>query len=253
MSKIDLAAIWDDARHMGLANRDLLGAIAGVFMLMPALLAEQFIVRPEPLAENASGDMMLTRFAQYAEVNWHILLAYALVSSFGVLALHALLLRAERPTVRESLLAALPVLPAYVLANLLQGLGIMTGLLLFLIPGFYLIGRLALIAPVAAAEKQGNPFTILQRSAVLTHGNGWRIFSLLALIFVVMFMLGIVLSSVIGVISELLLPADVADLAVSLTTAVVETARGVLVVLVCAALYRSTASVGQKRATLSSK
>jgi|GEM_PF-1040306 len=242
LSKIDLAAAWDDARAMGVANRDLLGAVAGMFLLLPAVIAEQFIKAPEALGENATNEMVLARMAQYAELNWPVLLAYAVVSSFGILTLHALLLRPERLTVRESLRAALPILPGYVIANLLQGLGVMTGMLLFLIPGFYLIGRLALIAPVSAAEGQSNPVTILQRSAVLTYGNGWRIFGVLSIIFVTMFILGLVLSTLVGVVAELLLPADVADLAMVLVSAIIETARAVLVVLVCAALYRAASA-----------
>ncbi|MBU0557446.1 MAG: hypothetical protein KKD64_04565 [Alphaproteobacteria bacterium] len=253
MSRIDLAAVWDDAKAMGMANRDLLGAIAGMFMLLPALVAEQLVTQPEALGENPTNDMVLARLAQYAELNWPVLMVFAVVSSFGVLAMHALLLRAERLTVKESLHAALLILPGYFLANLLQGLGVMSGMLLFLIPGFYLIGRLALIAPVAAAEKLTNPLTILQRSAVLTHGNGWRVFGVIALIFVTMFTLGIVLTSVIGVIAELLLPPDIADLMIALVSSVVETARGVLVVLVCAALYRVTAGAAKSGATASSR
>ncbi|MCW2368676.1 hypothetical protein [Sphingobium sp. B11D3D] len=253
MSRIDLAAIWDDAKQMGAANRDILGAVAGMFMFLPALVAEQLVKQPEPLAENATNDMMLARLTQYAELNWPVLLAFAAISSFAVLAMHALLLRGERPTVREALVMALPVLPGFFLANLLQGLGAMGGFMLFILPGCYLIGRLALIAPVAAAESQRNPLTILQRSAALTRGNGWRVFGVLGLIFIMMIVLGVVLTSVVGVVAELLLPADIADLLIAMVSALVETARTVLVVLICAALYRATAGAPAAGAPFSSR
>jgi hypothetical protein len=241
LSKIDLTAVWEDAKSMGAVNRDLLGAVAGMFLLLPAVIAEQMVTRPKPLGENPDNGAVLAQFAQYAELNWPILLAYAVASSFGVLTMHALLLRSEQLTVRESLQAALPILPPYMVASFLQGLGIMSGMFLFMIPGLYLIGRLALIAPIAAAEQRSNPITILQRSAALTHGNGWRVFGVLAIIFVMTFVLGVVITSVVGVAAELVLPGELADLIISLISSLIETARGVLVVLVCAALYRATA------------
>jgi hypothetical protein len=242
LSKIDLAAVWEDAKSMGMANRDLLGAVAGMFLLLPAVIVEQMVTRPKALEKGAGNEAVLAQFAQYAELNWHILLIYAVVSSFGVLTLQSLLLRSERLTVAEALQAALPILPAYVLANLLQGLGVMSGMFLFVIPGLYLIGRLALIAPVAAAERRSNPLTILQRSVILTHGNGWRVLGVLSIIFVMTFVIGLVITSVIGVIAELFLPGELADLIITLVSSMIETARSVLVVLVCAALYRAATS-----------
>lgn len=239
MSKIDLAAVWDDAKSMGTANRDLLGAVAGMFILLPAVVVEQLVTRPKALEKDAANEAVLAQFALYAEMNWHLLLTYAVISSFGILTIQSLLLRSERLTVAESMRVALPILPAFVVANLLQALGVMTGMFLFVIPGLYLIGRLALIAPVAAAEQSSNPITILQRSAILTHGNGWRVLGVLSIIFVVTFMIGIAITSVIGVVAELLVPGELADLIITLISSMIETARGVLVALVCAALYRA--------------
>lgn len=239
LSKIDLSLVWDDAKAMGIANRDLLSAIAGMFILMPSLISEQFIKMPAKLTGEPDNAAALARFAQYGADNWPVLLIHAVVTSFGALALYALLLRRERLTVSESLKAALPILPAYVLANMLQGMGVMSGLLLFLIPGFYLIGRLALIAPVAATEKLTNPLAILRRSAALTRGNGWRIFGVLAIIVVTMFIIGTVLASLVGAVSELVLPADIATLLMTLVSSLIEAAMAVIVVLISAALYRA--------------
>ena len=46
MSRIDLNRVWDDARAMGAANKDLLGAIAGMFVLLPGVIAEQLMTPP---------------------------------------------------------------------------------------------------------------------------------------------------------------------------------------------------------------
>lgn len=240
LSRIDLNIVWDDAKAMGSANRDLLTAVAGMFLLLPGILADQFMTSPEKMPVEPGDPQVLQQLADYASANWQVLLLHGIVTSFGVLVLQTLLLRSERLTVGESLRAALPLLPGYVIASIGQGLGVMSGLMLFLLPGFYLIGRLALIAPVAAAEGETNPLTILRRSAMLTHGNGWRIFGVLAVIFATMMIVGLVATSLIGLAAELLLRADLADFVMSLVSGLLETALALVVVLVSAALYRAT-------------
>jgi hypothetical protein len=239
VSKIDLNIVWDDAKAMGGANRDLLTAIAGMFLLLPGIVAEQFIVMPQALAKGASNEQMLMRLADYASANWPVLLSHSIVTSFGILALQSLLLRPERLTVGESLRAAFLVLPGYIVANILQGFGIMAGMMLFFLPGFYLIGRLALLAAVAAAEGEGNPIAQLRRSVELTRGNGWRVFGVLAIIFVVMMIISLVITSLTGAAAELALPQDIANFAMSIVSSLLETALTLVVVLVTAAVYRS--------------
>jgi hypothetical protein len=239
LSKIDLTIVWDDAKTMGAVNRDLLTAIAGMFVLLPGVVAEQFMTLPEKLEGEVDNHQLIARLAQYGADNWLVLLVHSVVTAFGVMALQSLLLRSERLTVRESLHAAMPILPAYLLANILQGLGVMTGLLLFLVPGFYLLGRFALVAPVVAAERLTSPLAILRRSAELTHGNGWRVFGLLAIIFMTMMVIAMVLTSLTGVVGELLLPPDAAALALTIVSSLVETGMTLTVVLVTAALYRA--------------
>ena len=248
VNKIDLNLVWDDARAMGRANRDLLTAIAGMFLLLPSIVAGQVSRMPPPLESGAEPAAAFARLMEYAALNWPVLLVHRIVTAFGVLAMLSLLLRAERLTVGQSLHAALLVLPAYIIAVAIQRFGIMCGLTLFFLPGFYLIGRLALIAPVAAAERPGNPLTILRRSAELTFGNGWRIFLMLAMVFVAATAIGLAATSTVGVIATLLLPKDVADLAVAIVSGLVEAGIGVAIMLVTAALYRvAMAAMGRQR------
>lgn len=248
MNKIDLNLVWDDARAMGRANRDLLTAIAGMFLLLPGIVAGQFSRMPPPLESGAEPAAAFARLMDYAMLNWPVLLAHSIVTAFGILAMLSLLLRAERLTVAQSLRAALLVLPAYVVAVAVQRVGIMCGLTLFFLPGFYLIGRLALIAPVAAVERPGNPLAVLRRSAELTFGNGWRIFLMLAMVFIAATAIGLAVTSVVGVAATLLLPKDLVDLAVVIASGLVEAGIGVAIMLVTAALYRvAVAAMARQR------
>ena len=71
------------------------------------------------------------------------------------------------------------VLPLFAL-GLLSSLGIMLGLLLFIIPGIILATRWATAAPVLVAERTG-VFDALGRSAELASNNRWRIFWLMVI------------------------------------------------------------------------
>jgi hypothetical protein len=223
---------------MARGNRDLLAAIAGMFLLLPSIIAGHFSRMPPPLEEGAAPEAAMARLMDYAMLNWPVLLIHSLITAFGILAMLALLLRTERLTVAQSLHAALLVLPAYILAVILQRFGVMCGLTLFFLPGFYLLGRLALIAPVAVVERPGNPLTILRRSAELTHGNGWRIFMMLAAVFLTPTAVGIAATSVIGEVEHEVLSIELADQAVAMESGVVEATIGLAIMLVTAALYR---------------
>lgn len=238
VNKIDLNLVWDDARAMARGNRDLLSAIAGMFLLLPSIVAGQFSRMPPPLSADAPPEAALARLMDYAALNWPVLIVHSLFAAFGILAMLALLLRRERLTVAQSLQAALQVLPAYLVALIVQRLGVGFGLTLFFLPGIYLLGRLALIAPVAVVERPGNPFTILRRSAELTHSNGWRVFLMLAAIFVTATIIGIAVTSMVGVTASLLLPRALADLAVAIVSGLVEASIAVAIMLITAAFYR---------------
>jgi hypothetical protein len=240
VNKIDLNRVWDDARAMGRANRDMLTALAGMFVLLPGVVADQLVKAPEPavgqpVPPQQAMDMMIAQFAH----NWPVLLGHSLLSSFGALAMLVLLLRPERPTVADSMKAALVLLPGYFLASLLQGFAIGIGLVLLFVPGLYLIARFALVAPVVAAEGRANPIDILRRSIELTRGNGWRIFALLAVLFFTASILWLVIAVLVRIAGTLLLPAELAELALSLAVGLVEAALSAIVVLVSAGFYRA--------------
>ena len=54
-----------------------------------------------------------------------------------------------------------------------------------------------------------------------------------------MMIMGIVATSLIGLVAEFLLPADIADFAISIVSGLLEAALAMIVVLVSAAVYRT--------------
>jgi hypothetical protein len=109
---------------------------------------------------------------------------------------------------------------------ILQYLGIVIGILLFIVPGVMLLARWIAALPACVAEGLG-PLASLRRSAELTKGHRWKIFGILLLVF---------LGAAIGFIL-VMLACDL--LGVPFSIALIEHGFGVaaLVWLVAAAIY----------------
>jgi hypothetical protein len=99
-------------------------------------------------------------------------------------------------TIGELFQRVRPQLPALITAGVLAGLGILGGLILFIIPGLFLLTRWALLAPVVVLEKKraGEAFS---RSWELVKGHSWSVFA-------VILITGIGSSIVSGIISGIL-------------------------------------------------
>ena len=98
MVTLDSSAAWQSARRMVSANRDMLAAIAGVFFLLPGLVAA--VVLPSPQLSNGMDQQQIadaiTRF--YASAG-PFMLALSLPMLVGYLTLLAVLLDRDRPSV----------------------------------------------------------------------------------------------------------------------------------------------------------
>lgn len=90
-------------------------------------------------------------------------------------------------SVGEVIASAMPFVLPLIGAGILAGLGIAIGLILFIVPGLILLTIWSLIAPVIVVEKSGVTGAF-PRSQHLVKGNGWRVFGVL----IVMFLIAIV-------------------------------------------------------------
>ena len=99
--------------------------------------------------------------------------------------------RADR-TIGETYQVVRPRLPALIVAGILAGIAIAIGILLFIIPGLFLLTIWSMIVPVIVLEGKsaGESFT---RSREIVRGDGWSVFGLLIVTFLIIIVAGVVI------------------------------------------------------------
>lgn len=204
--RFDSNRAWQDAAAAVSANRDVLIALVGVFVVVPAFALAVLIPMPEP-QPGAEPEAILDLLGAFFRQHWAFFVAAGLFNTIGTLALLALFGHASRPTVGEAIRRGLAATPSGIAVQLIQGLMLsmvvlIPGTLLGAAgPGFGILGlmiglgaaawlwiRLGLASPAIVVEGQRNPIAALQRSFALTRGNGSRLllfFALLVVAFVI--------------------------------------------------------------------
>lgn len=231
--KFSYSEVWNDAAELLRANATIVMALAGAFLLLPTLLVAHFL--PVPKSEDFSELMRL--FQEYAAANWHWLLIGRLVAMVGEISILLLFLDARGRSVGALIAAALMILPFYFLASLLTGLIVGFGFVLLVVPGLYLIGRLAVVGTHVVATGERNPIAAITRSFELTKGNGWAVLGLLILVWIAGAVIATVIGALLGILFIAVAGQDVgaflANIVNSLTNAALET----VIAAVLAALY----------------
>jgi hypothetical protein len=88
---------------------------------------------------------------------------------------------------------AAPYLGTLILAGILAGIAIAIGFVLIIIPGLILLTIWAVISPAIVVEDKG-VFESFGRSRELVRGHGWQVFGAIVLTFLIIVVVGIVLS-----------------------------------------------------------
>lgn len=201
--RFDSNRAWQEATALVSANRDVVFALAGVFLVVPGFAVG--ILAPPPQAPaGADSDTLMAMLAAYYNSAWPWLLGMAICQLIGTLAMLALLTDRTRPTVGEALGLAFRGLVPVVVAQLLAGFGFT---LLALIPVtlaaltgvpalatvvvaaclvalVYVMTRISLVAPVVMVDGERNPIAALRRSWHLTRGNAGRLLLFYALLLI---------------------------------------------------------------------
>ena len=104
-------------------------------------------------------------------------------------------------TFGELVRAPVPVLGSLIAAGLVAGVGVLVGLLLFIVPGLVLLTWWAVVVPVIVVERPGLG-AAFARSRELVRGHGWQVFALLVVVLVMLVVTGTVIGAIAYVISD---------------------------------------------------
>lgn len=228
------SAVWDDTVRLIRGNASVLAALAGVFIFLPALLMSYFL--PMPLPQTA--EQWVPLMEEHLRANWPWILVSNVVNMVGALAILLLLFGKGGPTVGSVILAAFALLPVYFLAYVLSSLLLTVGLVLFILPGAYLFGRMAVLAPVVAVEDRRGPIDAIVRSFQITAGHGWAVIGLIVIVAITAFILTFVVTIIFGSVFLLAAGQQVGGLLTLVVSALGSAAFSTLMVILFAAIYR---------------
>ena len=200
MVKFDMGAAWDDSLALLKSHTALTGAIAAVFLFLPTLAIAWFGPTPIEPPTGANVDQIVAAFRENIGQMMPYQIGVALCAGIGTIAILRLWLSRSGTSVGEALTFALMLLPTMIAVQILSGFMLGIGFLLLIIPGFYLIGRLALVAPSVADRGLYNPIEAIRTSWTLTRNNGWAIFFFLFLVTIVIVIAALIVGFVVAVI-----------------------------------------------------
>lgn len=232
-------AVWEDTMTLLRRHGPLLVAIAGVFLFLPALLIAVFAPPPEPPPGVDPARAMQTIIDYYtAAWPWFLLqLLFTMVGTLGMLRL----VFARGTTVGGALVQALMLTPLYFLVSFILGFAIGLGLLLFLLPGFYLFGRIVPVPAVVVAENRRNPFDVIRRTFAITKGHGWAIFGLVLIVAIVGGIAVGVAGTLFGLIFVLAAGQELGRLLAAVVSSAFRAGLETLLIMLYAAIYRALA------------
>ncbi|HEX8379570.1 MAG TPA: RHS repeat domain-containing protein, partial [Allosphingosinicella sp.] len=242
--KFSYSAVWNDTAALLRSHFSTALALAGAFIFLPALLVGHFLQQPLP-GEDLNA--YLAEFQEYLVSNAPWLLLQALVNALGTIAILMLVFAPRGTRVGAVLGAALALLPFYFVAGLIANLIVFAGVLLFIVPGLYLFGRLVPLGPAVAAENRRNPLKALGRAIELTRGHGWAVLGLVLLVGIPGLILMQVVNLLFGILFRILAGDEVATLLQLIVTSATAAALTIVLLLLYAGVYRALSARDQGR------
>lgn len=257
--RFDSNRAWTEASEIVMANRAVLWAVAGVFLVLPAFAITLLIPPPEPPAGADPQALMDLMGAYYTEAApWF--LGMAAFQLIGTLTMLALFTDRTRPTVGDALVQGVRGLLPTILAQILAGMGFFLAAMLVIVPAtlagpaftvvavvFVLVGfaygitRISMVPPVIMVEAQRNPLAALARSWQLTAANAWRLLFFYALLFVAFWAAILIIGGLAGVGLHLVLGDRIGAPLAAFVGAALQGVMGVYFIAVYAAVHRQLA------------
>lgn len=174
--KIDFGAALRDAWALWTRDREILTAIAGMFLFLPTL-ATLLLIPPLPqgpqrTATPAEFSDWVDRNAQWIVDHGGWVLLASAVSLFGTLTIFTLYLSKEPGDVRAALVQSVALFWRFLLVTLLVTVPASIALFPLILPGVYILGRGLFAAPALVAEPGIGIVAAARRSLAITRGNG---------------------------------------------------------------------------------
>lgn len=242
-SPFDAGRAWTDAMALLNGQREILLTLTGFFIMLPALLLNAL----RPFVPSGKGETWVAEIAAWTEANFLWIILVAVLAALGRLAMLILLLGPERPTVGEALVAGAKLLLMFVIMDVLIGLMLLGGSLVFVVPAFYIFGRTFLAEVGFVATRAHGPVAGLSAGFEASRGNGWRIFLMAAIIYVAGVVLTAAVGSIVGVIGALAGGSGLDRFLDAFVDAVCGAAVSLLLVLVGVAGWRQLGEQGDMR------
>jgi hypothetical protein len=231
--RLSYSAVWADVVALLRSHASLIATVAGVFIFLPGLLIAYFLPQPEP----AEFSRLAAMWGEYLDSNWPWLLLNSVVSMIGAIAI-LLLLFGRGISVGGAIAASLALLPTYFAASLLSSIAIGFGLVLLIVPGLYLLGRLGPLNALLVAEGHRNPVAAIRRCLALTRGHGWAIVGLILVVAVAAAIVIGVAATLLGILFILVAGQDIGELLVLIVRTAGNAGLVTLLLVLNAALYR---------------
>lgn len=90
--------------------------------------------------------------------------------------------------------SVVPVIGTLLLVSIVAGIALTIGFVLLIVPGLFLMTIWAVVAPVVVLEQRG--FGAFGRSQELVKGNGWGVFGVIVIVFLLTIVVGIVAGAI---------------------------------------------------------
>lgn len=151
--RLSLSGVFADARAMWRDHRDILGAIAGVFFVVP-ILGILFLMAQGGLPADPDPVKLNEAVRKFYSDNLLSFLLANLMIDFGTFALFVLFLQPGERTLGETLAITLRRLVPFIAIDLIAAILFGIGMSLFVLPGLFAFGRTWLAVPALAANPE---------------------------------------------------------------------------------------------------
>lgn len=236
--KFSYDAAWNEVLALWRAHGELIAIVAGLFLMIPDFARNLFFPVPPVTGFDPANLEILERYF-VGNGTWLFLLNLPIL--LGSAAIISLLTDARRPTVGQAIGLAFFMLPSVFVLNMLIQFAVLGGLFLFIVPGVYLIGRLAVASSWQMANRSMNPLTALARSFDLTRGNGWRIAGIILIFAATGAIAARAIGAVLGILISFVIPKMSLAAVAAFLSSILSTTVVLAMLILAAAIYRQLA------------